>query len=192
MSKLGLRRKGEIQTAIGAYSKRLQHQSTEAYKDYVWHLFTAILENTPQYSGKAVANWVISTGSPDLTYDPTFGDEPKVAMVDGEVQVVPTRQKGDREWILKAIRRNSPRLPTIKSGTPVFISNVVADETGFAYLDDLEINWRQKLRAVNHPYRTAAELAAVIEDVHRVGSRMVRKGDGYVRGVRSYIRDFRG
>ena len=190
MSKKGLRRKGEIQTAIGAYAKRLQHQSTEAYKDYVWHLFTTILENTPQYSGKAVANWVLRVGSPDLTYDPSFGDEPQIAMVDGGMQIVPTRQKGDREWILKAIQRNAPRLPTIKAGTPVFITNVVEDETGFAYLADLEINWRQKLRAVNRPYKTAAELASVIEDVHRVGSRMVRKGDGFIQGVRPYIREF--
>lgn len=143
-------------------------------------LFTELLETTPQSSGRAVANWKISIGGPDLSWDPDVGDSPEVnSTKDGGMHVTwGHRQKGDRKWIDYArfdqgskLTRGSPKggrntsknSNRVQLGDRVFFSNRVQGDDNFGgagstyYLDDLQHDWAGKLRAVNQPYQTVAE-----------------------------------
>ena len=112
---LGNRKRG-----VSLSMQRLQNQKTEAFRAYVWAMFIRILENTPQFSGMAVANWNVSIGAPDFSYDPSLG-----ANIDWKtVRDSAPYKKGDRFWIDHAIRRNQAVLDSIKPGDKVFIPGI--------------------------------------------------------------------
>ena len=152
------------------------------YREMVWNLFVDLLENTPQWTGKAVANWRIGIGAPDETYEANVGDQDELMQTKagggsarntkgrftgqtGMTIFRGTHQKGDNPWIDYAKTVNKPRLFLIKRLTDaVFITNRVQGDTDNGrssenYLESLQnpAYWAQKLRDVNKPYETVSE-----------------------------------
>ena len=157
-----------VQRSVAIQLQRAYHMKTTRYREFIWQQFLRILENTPQFSGMAVANWNIGIGAPDTSYDRSVGDSINYKEYDS------VRKKGDREWIEYAIARNRPILEQIKPGDKVYITNSIRSykvRKGDAqyYMADLQTNWRKRLRDVNRPYEVAAESAAIVARDFRYG-----------------------
>lgn len=132
----------------------------QVYRDTVWRVFTRILNQTPQFTGRAVANWNIGVGAPDYDFDPGLGDD--IEMSGAQYPIAHWR--GDRKWIERAKARNRPKMARITRGMRVYINNgVMGDDDGGKsselYMEALQESgyWLDKLRMVNKPYETAQE-----------------------------------
>lgn len=170
---------------IDVWLKQVRGLATDEYRDMVWEIFLRVVRETPQYTGKAVANWNISVGQPDFSFDDTLGDHDIWFDEDrpedsGGINPEDLRHKGDRKWMQIAWNRNRPKKDAIRYGDKVFISNgATGDSTtgypeeGFAYLEAIQEPgyWRRRLREENRPFES------VQESVIYVMSRMRRWGD---------------
>jgi len=171
---------------IDLWVTRTDEMFVEEYRDLVRRIFRRILVNTPQYSGKAVANWSIGVGAPDETQYVAHGDAPEVTFSgrDGRVTLHPRHQVGSPEWIAVAEARNEPKLALITRRSRVYFSNGALgdDDEGLSsdlYLDSLqdETYWREKLRTVNQPYEVAAEsILFELVEIGRLPGRGFRAG----------------
>lgn len=170
---------GSFQQGVDLWFKQGRGILVANYRDLIWEAFLQILRSTPQWSGKAVANWNISIGSPNFNWDDTAGDEAMAHM--GKALA---HERGDEKWMRvardRARRVVGPKGVNIKYGDKVFISNgVEGDDDGGVgsvnYLQDLQdpFYWHHKLREVNKPYETAQETILIVST--RFGSK------GYAR-----------
>lgn len=166
-----------VNHGIELFMRRVREAPINAFREIVWVTFCRILEETPQFSGKAVANWNIGVGAPDFSYDPHVGD--KVGLHDL------AHQRGDNEWIEYAKFRNAPKVKQISRDLKVFICNGVEgdDDNGRStelYLDSLQDPgyWAVKLRSINQPYETAHEAIIHIADGYLQGGFLPAKADG--------------
>jgi hypothetical protein len=159
----------KVNQGIDLFMKKVEVAPIAIFREFVWQVFCEILEQTPQWSGKAVANWNIGVGAPDYSWDENVGEK-----VDSFALNV--LQKGDNEWIEYAKFRNAGKLKEIKRREKVFITNSVwgDDDNGKAssnhYLEALQdpSYWQEKLRTVNKPYEVATEtMIRVIRDFKR-------------------------
>lgn len=161
-------------------TKRLQNQKTEVFRKYVWALFLRLVENTPQFSGAATANWNIGVGSPEGGFDPGLGVFNTASQNWRGVSKVGVQHKGSRPSLLVAMRRNLNKLVSIQPGTPVYITN----ET--PYLEPLQHNWRDVLREVNRPYEVIEQSAVIVAAQFKTGKR--RSNYGYsVESIRPVV-----
>ncbi len=158
---------------IDLWLKQVKTMSTQQFQGLVWDVFLRIVRETPQWSGKAVANWNISVGSPDLD---VHVDVPEIDLGTD----IPF-QKGDRKWETVAWNRNRPIKNSLKYTDKVFISNGVMGDgewgdghTAFAYMQAIQYpgKWRDRLRVVNQPYESVQESLMI------VASQYMRKGLG--------------
>ena len=154
---------GDIEFAMD----KTRFLTADAFRNYVWQVFLRILQNTPQSSGRAVANWNISANSPDFT---VYSQGGKIEYVSGDNfdkmhstqgargfgRLESHRSQGFPEFIEVAKRRNKvklygvgggPRLGFKRGGITyndrVFISNGVegTSDDGAnieSYLSDLQ------------------------------------------------------
>ena len=134
------------------------------FRSAVWALFRTILRSTPQWSGKAVANWNIGIDAPDFTVDEQAGEGGGVKTFSKGSNFSP-RAAGDNKWIEFAELMNKSKIRKILSKSTVYVSNgVTGDSDGgnssTAYLASLQdpAYWSQKLRLVNMPYQTVGEV----------------------------------
>lgn len=153
--------------------KRVESTLVAVYREIVWDIFVRILNQTPQFTGRAVANWNIGVGAPDYDYDDTLGDTVQPISF-GSPGRVAANERGDRKWIERAKVRNRPKMPLIQRSTKVFINNgIVGDDddgrSSEMYLESLQDPgyWAVKLRYTNKPYETAQE--SVIHVAERAG-----------------------
>lgn len=184
----------EVETSIELSFQKVRQMTAQQYRYFVWAVFLRILDNTPQSTGRAVANWNIGVNSPDLSADLSLGDaelfQNKVYTFDGGKPVSQLRQQGDSRWVEVAKRRAQPRVwgpgggPRLgfKRGgltyrDKVFITNSVEGDDdegneGVPYLADLQDPSFavKRLRAANQPYENAQESVIV------VASRMLGRG----------------
>lgn len=141
------------------------------FRKVVWDLFLRILDQTPQWSGKAVANWNITIGSPDLEYRP--GGE--MVAGDGDAGRRGDHGLGWQTALTRAQSTVGPAGSRIKYGDRVFIANGVMGDDPWGkgydegsslvdYLAELQDagNWQTRLRAVNQPYETVKESILII------------------------------
>lgn len=163
-----IKNKGELTRNIQAEMTSLQIGPVKLYRQIVWEIFQRILAQTPQGTGLAVANWKIGIGSPDLSWDPSEGDDQRFTAT-GNLSRVGRRAKGDPKWIQQALDHNKFLIRQIKAGDKVYISNAVRGDddhgdSSTAYLADLQEAgyWAKKLRGVNKPYETAHESAIFV------------------------------
>lgn len=166
-----------VNHGIELFMRRVREAPIAAYREIVWVTFVRILEQTPQWSGKAVANWNIGVGAPDFSYDPDVGD--KLGLYDL------ARHRGDNEWIEYAKFRNAPKIAEIRRDLKVFICNGVEGDTDNGrstelYLDSLQDPgyWAVKLRSVNQPYETAHESVIQIAGEYLAGGFLPAVADG--------------
>lgn len=160
---------GAFGVGIQGWLKQTESLFTQDYRNLVWEVFNRIVNNTPQWSGLAVANWNLSIGAPDLRMH--------VAEVDEVLPYGPQHAKGDSEWINVALDRALPVAESIRYRDKVFISNgtvgdslVWGDTTrsgtmsGFPYLQAMQVPgpWQDSLRAANRPFESVAESVFIV------------------------------
>lgn len=167
----------QVNMGIELFMTRVREAPIDAYRQIVWETFCRILEQTPQWSGKAVANWNLSVGAPDFSYDPDVGD--KLDLFDL------ARHRGDNEWIEYAKFRNAPKVKEIRRDLKVYICNGVEGDSDNGrstelYLDSLQDPkyWAVKLRSVNQPYETAHESIIHIAGEYLAGGFLPAKASG--------------
>lgn len=153
-----------VTSGIDLWIGQVRNVSVAQYQDFVWEVFKRILRESPQYSGKAVANWRLGIGAPDETFDDSLGDEEAVEVVEDKSgrfrdAVTATREKGDEKWARVARDRARKVMLAIRYRDKVFISNNSLGDDGKLYMAELQdaAYWSQHLRAVNQPYETAKE-----------------------------------
>lgn len=154
----------QVNRSLELWLKRVEDTVVAEYRAVTWDVFTRILRQTPQFSGKAVANWNIGVDVPDLSvYVPVVDD---ILRIRGDESWVDAHRRGDRKWIEVAEARNHPRVMEIGVRSKVFITNSVTGDTvegasSVFYLESLQDAkyWADKLRPVNKPYEVALESA---------------------------------
>lgn len=160
---------------LGFWANQYRGMAVQTFRDYVWEVFKRILRETPQYTGKAVANWNLSIGAPNFDFNDDFGDEPEFMSKFAQFSS-PVHEKGDERWMRKARDRARPIKDRIRSGDKVFICNgTVGDDDlgagevgggapGFNYMAALQDSsyWARNLREVNKPYETVQESMIIV------------------------------
>lgn len=168
----------KFNSGIDAWFKQINTMADETYRQLIWDIFLRLVRETPQYSGMAVANWNLSIGSPNMDFNPEYGDK---ELSGANAFPASPRQKGDRRWEMVAWSRNRPIKNAIKHTDKVFICNGVQGDmewgdghTTFAYLQAIQTpgKWQDRLREENKPYET------VQESIFIVTSKYMRKGLG--------------
>lgn len=141
---------------------------TKIFRAFVWDVFLSILRESPQYSGKGVANWNLSVNAPDFEFRDDFGDDDAGIDKNFSPITVAPHKKGDSKWMIKARNRARPIKNAITSKDKVFISNGTrgdGDEVGAElYMQALQNEgyWAYKLREVNKPYITAQDSLVIV------------------------------
>ena len=159
---------------------RAKDMARDQYRAFVWQVFLRILRETPQYSGRGVAHWNLSIGSPDFATYSGLGDDNTAQGKDGQVaKSVAAHQKGDERWERVARNRARPIKDRIFLKDKVFISNGVkgdGDDVGAElYMQALQNPgyWVYKLRQANKDYEVAQEsMIAVAMKWQRKGGTM--------------------
>lgn len=142
--------------------------ATLKFRELVWDLFTTVVRETPQWSGRAVANWNISIGNVGSVYDENLGDENFVGITsfyeNDKFYSHAPHSKGDPKWIDVALTRNRPLIDTLKLNDKVFIYNLTTGDEGDSYLAGFQTNvdWPTKLREVNRPYETVQQSVQIV------------------------------
>ena len=164
MARATVKNLDQVTKGLQQFVGKAQETTLRRYRSAVWAVFTRILDTTPQFTGKAVANWNIGVDSPDLSVELDVGD------LDETWGMGVARQRGDRGWVEYAMAKNKPRLALIMSHSRVFISNSVTGDltrkdkalggNSPSYLADLQSSsyWVNKLRDENRPYETVSEV----------------------------------
>lgn len=167
---------------------RVNDVSVRHYQSAVWALFQELVLTTPQFSGRAAANWNIGLDAPDFSVDHELGEQMEVVdnkTKEGAHPSISPKRVGDRKWAEEAFARNRYKIRKIGVHTKVFISNAVHGEADTDprhptnspyYLADLQSAdyWYKKLREVNQPYETVADV--LMSEAWR--NRMKLHGDG--------------
>lgn len=168
------RKTRRIESTLDAWVDKAQERSLSQFRAGVWALFNELLLQTPQGSGRAVANWKIGLDAPDTSVEANVGDPHEViGTKDGGSYVRwGHRKRGDPYWIEYARDQNRHLVQPgskggtsrIQSHTRVFFSNNVVGDTDLGegdehYLASLQHRdyWVKKLREDNQPYETVAE-----------------------------------
>lgn len=161
-----------VSDGVDLWVKQVPNLLTQDYRDLVYDILKRLVSVTPQFSGKAVANWNVSIGSPNFDWDEDLGDDIEPTL--GEAH-----KMGDRKWANIALRRNKPIIDSIRYRDKVFISNGVRGDAGpysgafdLAYLDAMQVpgKWQDRLREVNRPFESVQETMII------VGTRYLKKG----------------
>jgi hypothetical protein len=159
-----------LNQAINTFGAKGAGVSLEHFRAAVWAVFVQLVYTTPQFSGKAAANWNIGINSPDLEFDPDMGEQMDVVAAKSggmKFTTITPRQQGDNKWAEESLERNKRKRNLIMSNTRVFITNATKGDIDTAhgrtspyYLSDLQDvgYWSQKLRLVNMPYETVSEV----------------------------------
>lgn len=156
--------------AIDELIRRTREALVKEYRDTVWAIFCRILEQTPQFTGRAVAHWDIQIdGDTSYFQDDSIGRvvnivDPKRRRNGRFFKSEAAHRKGSDQFIEIAKARNWPKLKNIHRGSVVRFTNNVRGDTDNGtrsefYLQELqdESYWLTKLRKVNQPYETAQE-----------------------------------
>lgn len=150
-----------VDRGVDLWMRQARELPTQQFRVFVWTVFLRILRETPQFSGKAVANWNLSIGAPNFDWNDDYGDELEWDQ--------DARARGDQRWIRVARDRARPIKDRIRSRDKVFISNGVRGDTDNgksveAYLESLQDPGyaARKLRVVNQPYENAQESVVVV------------------------------
>lgn len=158
--------------AIDALGERFEEVSLEHFRAAVWAVFTKLVYTTPQFSGRAAANWNIGIDAPDFSVDYDAGEQMEIVPAKAgagheKFSTFKPLHTGHNRWAEFALDNNRYKRRLIMSGTRVFISNAVQGDvdtvnnrTSPYYLSDLQspTYWRERLRLQNMPYETVTEV----------------------------------
>ena len=155
--------------------RRAEEALIAEYREVAMEVFWRLLEQTPQFTGRAVAHWQIGIDQPDYFRDDSLGDV--VDIVGGRHKKDGTfykkdlaHRKGDVDWMNVAWIRNEHKFEQIHRGTKVFFTNSVHGDSDNGdssenYMQDLQVPgyWVKKLRSQNKPYETAVETLMLVQ-----------------------------
>lgn len=114
--------------------------------------YGVVLEETPQWSGNAAANWNFSLGSPDESVDHTFKHDLEHSTAPHALRYsMEAKSKGDPEAIQYAVQKNAGKESNVSFGSPVYITNNATNLSGESYIHMLELNPNNFLRPENEP-----------------------------------------
>ena len=114
-------------------------------------VFGILLDETPQWSGNAVANWNFGVGTPDLSVNHKFKDKLDKEAIPISALAEGAGAKGDLEAINDAIQRNAGRELEITANSTVYLTNNAENLSGASYIEMLELNPNNFLRPENEP-----------------------------------------
>lgn len=107
-------------------------------KGLVFRMLNTILYNSPQFSGDFAANWRISIGTPDYTFEPISIGDIFHFMPRGSNP----RKQGDPVPINKSLAR-MPALAGFKLGQVIWLTNSAYHDESYAILiEENRINFR--------------------------------------------------
>lgn len=172
-------RKEYFEYGIDLWMRQTRQLTVDVFRALVKDAFYRLLRNTPQWSGTAVANWKVSIGTPDLSFDPGLGE--RITFTDvviGDqsygIRYEGVQQKGSERWMRYARSQARPIIDSIHYRDRVYITNgTMGDvdiwslgehehegERNFPYLAAMHQQgnyWYQNLRSVNKPFETVEE-----------------------------------
>lgn len=156
--------KGQALHQLDVMIRRATETRIAIYHDVVQKIFLRILNQTPQFSGRAVASWqIVINGSVEPIARSDLGDDEDILATSFTGASAP-RSRGNRRWIQVAWRREKPKIARIQRPDKVaFINRVLGDtdngDSSAFYMESLQdpAYWSKKLRSVNRPYETVFE-----------------------------------
>jgi len=132
----------------------LEVELEDIYKGFVVVAYNMILDETPQWTGHAAAQWNIGRNHIDVSRSHRYlKDRLSVSQSARDKTTGDTalKHKGDMEAIDEAKRRQSGAVSQIKLADVIFISNNVEDLLTGGYAQKLEENPNSYLREANDP-----------------------------------------
>lgn len=145
---------------LQAFSAGAVQLVTEVYRGLAINAFHYVAMNTPQWSGNAASNWNIGLGTVDttVTYELLSSNVAERASMTGRKRNyprmkfgAPVAQKGDERGVQVATARAASKVPAVTLAVPVYISNAAEGLNRESYIQFLETNPDNFLRAVNEP-----------------------------------------
>ena len=156
-------------------------------KGLVVEVYRELALSTPQWSGNAASNWMLGIGTPDVSTTTTL----KQRSVRGGTHRGgfgrPSSQKGGPIAVAEGASRENPKLARVSLATPeIYVTNSSVNLSGQAYIQHLEANTNDFLRAVNRPgamvQNAPAKLAHGLLDEAGV-ARLVSLGEAGLLGL---------
>jgi len=165
-NKLYIRGKDSTLRQFDVAISTLVGTSNELCREFVGKVFRRVLNQTPQFSGEAVASWTIGINAPaplpvlSAKQQTGMGDK-RIRRLAGEMRPL---KKGSDHWIGIAWQRESPKLQKLKRKDKVYITNRVLGESGELYMELMQNPdyWMKRLRDVNKPYEVVGDSVAHI------------------------------
>jgi hypothetical protein len=150
-----LRFKGAIKKA----KAELRQEVTDVFKGYVTVAFNMLVDETPQWTGHAAAQWNIGVNRLDMSTSSLFAaDRAEISgifnsgkKVSGELISKKLKYKAHPTAVNEARERNSDKVLQIALDKVIFLSNNAVDTIEGAYAQKLEENPGNYLRRVNRP-----------------------------------------
>jgi hypothetical protein len=182
--------------AIDAIGRKVEGVELGHYRKAVWAVFQELVLTTPQFSGRAAANWNLGVDSPDMSFDASLGEQGEIKDTKdgtGSYISLSARRVGDLKWAEVAFDRNKYKLRQIKSTSRVFITNATQGDTtayvaggggassensGPYYLSELQnpTSWLKNLRDANKPYETVSQVLLMESWRLRLNENIMERG----------------
>ena len=167
--------------------RRVEEAFVAEFREIAMEIFWRLLQETPQFSGRAVAHWQVGIDAPDYFRDDSLGTvfntlQPRQKKHGGFYKQDTAHKKGDDKWANVAWMRNEHKFALIKRRSKVYFTNNVHGDTDLGesseeYLQSLQDSgyWLRKLRVKeNQPYETAATTIMLVQREHIIKSRLGR------------------
>ncbi len=137
----------EFNAGIDAWLEAVEQLAVETLRGFTVRLFNKVIENSPQFSGNAVANWRYSVNGEDTSSTDFFKELFKGRNEESFPAMIEAYSKSNRndgaEWVAKEISAGR-ELGVTKLSDVIYISNSVD------YADWLAQATESDLRAQNH------------------------------------------
>ncbi len=140
--------------ALKATKKEINDEALEVYKGFVRVAYSIVVDETPQWTGHAAAQWNIGVSYLDVTRSHLYLKdhlEMSKAVRDRRPGPIGPKKKGHHDAVDEAKRRQAGQVEQIKLDDIIFISNNVEDLLTGAYAQKLEENPNNYLRLKNQP-----------------------------------------
>lgn len=150
----------QFEKGIDDWLLETEKNIVDVFRGFAVALFNYAVWETPQWSGSAASNWNLRYGYPssDVGYELKIGNISERGSLSGSRNVsrlkfgVPVSQKGDGRAMTVAVARNADKPSTIIGHSlDIFITNASKSLSGESYIEMLETNPNNYLRAVNEP-----------------------------------------
>jgi hypothetical protein len=167
-----------------AVIRRVEEAFVAEYREIAMEIFWRLLQETPQFSGRAVAHWQVGIDAPDYFRDDNLGRVVNVLSPrhkkDGKFYKADSAyEKGDDTWANVAWMRNEHKFALIRRRTKVYFTNSVQGDTDMGaasenYMQALQDQgyWLRKLRPENQPYETVAQTIVLVQQQGIIKSRL--------------------